>query len=191
MKSLTRKRFFLLLVHHSLNRDRQRVHSKGCAGSLTALLPLVPSCDELWENPHRGWLSSSELASRPKSSLLTNGAEASAVEPWTAPLLSHCRLPEGAQCWGGFSQERLCPWEGLGFTRAAVSQHACHSHSSTDLREASHSCLLEYSEGPGLKNPRSLLIDLLNLQALSFSLMNSKDFFPPRRTETPPTSSCI
>lgn len=116
-----------------------------------------------------------------KSSLLTNGAEASAAQPWTAPLLSHCRLPEGAQCWGGFSQERLCPWEGLGFTRAAVSQHACHLDSSTDLREASHSCLLEYSEGPGLRNPRSLLIDLPNLQALSFSLMNSKDFFPPKK----------
>lgn len=66
VKSLTQKCFFFLLAHHSLNRDRQRVHSKGCAGSLTALFPLVPLCDELWENPHRGWLSSSELASRPK-----------------------------------------------------------------------------------------------------------------------------
>lgn len=138
VKSLTQKRFFFLLAHHSLNRDRQRVHSKWCAGSLHSCFLLFHYVMSFGKILTEAGCSPQSWPHALKSSLLTNGAEASAVEPWTAPLLSHCWLPEGAKCLGGFSQERLCSWEGLGFTRAAVSQHACHLHSSTNLREASH-----------------------------------------------------
>lgn len=43
-----------------------------------------------------------------KSSLLASGAEASAAEPWTAPLLSDSWLPKGAGgAWRDFPRKAV------------------------------------------------------------------------------------
>lgn len=65
-----------------------------------------------------------------KSSLLT-GAEATAAEPWTAPLLRGCRMPEGAGgSWGNFPRKAALEWgfrnhKGCRFTPSMHATFAC------------------------------------------------------------------
>ena len=112
VKSLTQKCFLLLLACNSLNRDCWQVHSKWCSRSSTAMFSLVPFCDQLWGNPHRGLGPQSLLLLHAlKLCFFSRLAEASAPEPWTAPLLTDCWAPWGSmKDLGDFPRRAALVW---------------------------------------------------------------------------------
>lgn len=191
MKRLTQKCFLLLLACNSLNRDCWQVHSKWCSRSSTAMFSLVPFCDQLWGNPHRGLGPQSLLLLHAlKLCFFSRLAEASAPEPWTAPLLTDCWAPWGSmKDLGDFPRRAALVWgfrdpKGLSLTpRKCTSDCMFRFFNTTSPPE----------EPLLLRNPihKSYQIIRAFPSLLGTPRIFFFSFLSPRRTKIPPTSSCI